>query len=34
MNGLQRNIAHELGHSWFYDSVRNNEFREGWTIAT
>ena len=30
MNGLQRNIAHELGHSWFYDSVRNNEFREGW----
>ena len=30
MNGLQRNIAHELGHSWFYDSIRNNEYREGW----
>ena len=30
MNALQRNIAHEVGHSWFYDSVRNNEYREGW----
>ena len=30
LNALQRNIAHELGHSWFYDSIRNNEYREGW----
>ena len=30
LNALQRNIAHEVGHSWFYDSVRNNEYCEGW----
>ena len=29
-NGLQRNIAHETGHAWFYDAVGNSEFREGW----
>ena len=29
-NGLQRNIAHETGHAWFYDTVGNSEFREGW----
>ena len=29
-NGLQRNIAHETGHTWFYDTVGNSEFREGW----
>ncbi len=30
MNKLQRNIAHEVGHSWFCDAVGNNEYREGW----
>ena len=29
-NKLMRNTAHEVGYSWFYDAVGNNEYNEGW----
>lgn len=28
--GLSESISHELGHQWFYASVGNREYREGW----